>query len=75
MGPHSIDRLATQGITPLPRYNARWRDPTSEAVDCLHLPVKLWPSETNSCNPAAIVLPEMFHKLRQFGAEATVIAP
>jgi hypothetical protein len=37
-GPHSIDRFATQGNTQLPRYNSRWCDPTSEAVDCLHLP-------------------------------------
>jgi hypothetical protein len=29
--PHSIDRFATHG-------NSRWRDPTSEAVNCLHLP-------------------------------------
>ena len=40
-GPHSIDMFATQGNTQLPRYNARWRDPTSEAVDCLHLPDNL----------------------------------
>ena len=45
-GPHSIDRFATQGNSHLPRYNSRWRDPTSEAVDCLHLPDKLWTSET-----------------------------
>jgi hypothetical protein len=37
-GPHSIDRFATHGNSQLPRYNSRWRDPTSEAVDCLHLP-------------------------------------
>jgi hypothetical protein len=39
-GPHSIDRYATQGNSQLPRYNSRWRDPTSEAVECLHLPYK-----------------------------------
>jgi hypothetical protein len=37
-GPHSIGTFATQGNTQLPRYNSRWRDPTSEAVGCLHLP-------------------------------------
>jgi hypothetical protein len=44
-GPHSIDKFATQGNSQLPRYNARWRDPTSEAVDCLHLPDILWTAE------------------------------
>jgi hypothetical protein len=36
-GPHSIDKFATQDNSQLPRYNSRWRDPTSEAVDCLHI--------------------------------------
>jgi hypothetical protein len=46
-GPHSIERFATQGNSQFPRYNSRWRDPTSEAVDCLHLPDNLWTAETN----------------------------
>jgi hypothetical protein len=50
-GPHSIERFATQGNSQLPRYNSRWRDPTSEAVDCLHLPDNRWTAETNWCNP------------------------
>jgi hypothetical protein len=37
-GPRSIDTLSTHGNTQLIRYNASWRDPTAEAVDCLHLP-------------------------------------
>jgi hypothetical protein len=40
-GPHSMNRFSTQGNAQLPRYNARWRDPTAEAVDYLHLPDKL----------------------------------
>jgi hypothetical protein len=40
-GPHSIDRFATHGNSQLARYNSRSRDPTSEAVDCLHLPDSL----------------------------------
>jgi hypothetical protein len=64
-GPHSIDRFATQGNTQLPRYNARWRDPTSEAVVCLHLPGdKLWTSKTNWCNPLWKLLPDLVRKLR-----------
>jgi hypothetical protein len=45
-GPHSIDRFATHGNWQLPRYNSRWRESTSGAVDCLHLPDNLWTSET-----------------------------
>jgi hypothetical protein len=45
--PHSIDRFATQGNSQLPRYNSHWLDPTSEAVDCLHLPDNRWTAETN----------------------------
>ena len=40
-GPHYIDRFDTHGNTQLPRYNARWRDPTAEVVIRLHLPDKL----------------------------------
>jgi hypothetical protein len=40
-GPHSVDTFATQGNTHLPRYNARWRDPSAEAVDNLRFPYNL----------------------------------
>jgi hypothetical protein len=74
-GSHSIDMFATQGNSQLPRYNSRLRDPTSEAVECLHLPYKHWTAETNRCNPPWTLLRDLVQKLRQFGAEATVIAP
>jgi hypothetical protein len=37
LGPHTIDRFASALNTLLPRYNASWLDPSSEAVDPLHL--------------------------------------
>jgi hypothetical protein len=74
-GPHSIDKFATQGNSQLPRYNSRWRDPTSEAVDCLHIHDNRWTAETNWCNPPWTLLPDLVQKLRQSGAEATIIAP
>ncbi len=37
-GPHTIDRLASYANKQLPRYNARRRDMTTEAVDNLRLP-------------------------------------
>jgi hypothetical protein len=67
--------FATHGNSQLPRYNSRWRDPTSEAVDCLHRPDTRWTSETIWRNPPWIILPELVQKLRQSGAEAPVIAP
>jgi hypothetical protein len=66
-GPHSIDRFATHGNKQLPRYNARSRDPSAEAVDCLHMPIILWTSKTNSCNPPRTFLSDLVQKLRQFG--------
>jgi hypothetical protein len=74
-GPHSIDRFATQVNSQLLRYNSRWRDPTSEAVDCLHLPDNRWTAENNWCNPPKTLLPDLVEKLRQSGAEAIVVAP
>jgi ABC-type branched-subunit amino acid transport system substrate-binding protein len=74
-GPHSIDMLATQGNSQLPRYNSHWRDPTSEAVDYLHLPDIISTAETKCCNPPWTFLSDLVQKLRQSGAEAIVIAP
>jgi hypothetical protein len=50
-GKHSIDRFASALNTLLPRYNARWRDPTCEAVDALHLLDSNWRKEKKWCNP------------------------
>jgi hypothetical protein len=47
LGPHSIDRFATMENTQLPRFNAKWRDPKFEDVDCLHLPDTAWQREAN----------------------------
>jgi hypothetical protein len=41
-GPHSIDRFASMENAHLPRFNAKWRDPKCEDVDCLHLPDAAW---------------------------------
>jgi hypothetical protein len=67
--------FATQGNSQLPRYKSRLRDPTSEAVDYLHLPDNLWTAETNWCNPSWTFLPDLVQKLRQSRVEAKVIAP
>jgi hypothetical protein len=36
-GAYTIDRFASSANMQLPRYNAKWRDGTAKAVDCLRL--------------------------------------
>jgi hypothetical protein len=74
-GPHTIDRFASYANKQLPRYNAKWRDGTTEAVDSLRLPDSEWRHERNWCNPPWELLDDLVVKLRSSGAEATVIAP
>jgi hypothetical protein len=74
-GPHTIDRFASMLNTQLPRFNARWRDPQCEDVDCLHLPVTTWLRENNYGNPPWTALPALAAKLGQSHATSTVIAP
>jgi hypothetical protein len=74
-GRHTVDRFASRENRQLPRYNAKWRDGTAEAVDSLHLPDHVWKQEVNWCNPPWSLLDDLAAKLRQSGAAATVIAP
>jgi hypothetical protein len=41
-GPHTIVRFASYANKQLPRYTAKWRDGTMEAVDSLRLPYAKW---------------------------------
>jgi hypothetical protein len=75
LGPHTIDRFAYVLNTQLPWFNARWRDPECEDVDCLHLPDTAWLRENKYCNPPWTALPALAAKLGQSHATATVIAP
>ena len=74
-GPHSVDRFASMENALLERYNSRWMDPGTEAVDSLRLPDHQWRRERNYCNPPWELLGDLAEKLRRSGAEATVIAP
>ena len=74
-GPHTVDRFASMENALLERYNARWRDPLSEAVDCLHLDDREWRRELNWCNPPWELLDDLVLKLRRSGAAATVVTP
>ncbi len=46
-GLHTIDRFASYANNQLPRYNAKWRDGTTEVVDNLHLSDAEWRREQN----------------------------
>ena len=72
---HTIDRFASRKNNQLQRYNAKWRDGETEAVDSLHLPDDAWRKEVNWCNPPWSLLDDLAAKLRQSGAAATIIAP
>jgi hypothetical protein len=74
-GPHTIDRFASMLNAQLPRFNARWRDPQCEDVDCLRLPDAAWHRENNYCNSPWSALPALAAKLAQSQAATTVIAP
>jgi hypothetical protein len=63
------------GNAHLPRFNAKWRDPKCEDVDCLHLPDAAWQREATYSNPPWDALPSLCAKLHQSGEVATVIAP
>jgi hypothetical protein len=74
-GPHSIDRFASSTDKHVHRYNAKWRDGTTEAVDSLHFPDTELRRENNWCNPPWELLDDLATKLRTSGAATTFIAP
>ncbi len=74
-GAHTIDQFASSANKQLPRYNAKWRDGTAEALDFLRLTDAEWRAEINWRNPPWELLDDLVIKLRNSGAEASVIAP
>ena len=72
---HTVDRFASLENAQLPRYNSRWLDPRTEAVDCLRLSDEAWRGESNWCNPPWELLDDLVLKLWRSGAAATVVTP
>ena len=72
-GPHSVDRFADSQNTQLPRFNSRYADPYSEAVDALAQ--ENWDKENNYVNPPFCLLPRVIETIIRQKAVATVIAP
>jgi hypothetical protein len=62
--PHTVDRFASFANKQLSRYNAKWRDGTTEEVDNLHLPDQAWRKEQNWCNPPWKLIDDLASKLR-----------
>eukprot|EP01122_Echinamoeba_exundans_P007166 TRINITY_DN213_c0_g1_i6.p2 TRINITY_DN213_c0_g1~~TRINITY_DN213_c0_g1_i6.p2 ORF type:complete len:549 (+),score=20.96 TRINITY_DN213_c0_g1_i6:1731-3377(+) len=72
-GPHTIDRFAAFDNALLPRYNARFRDPTAAAVDALE---QNWRGENNFAAPPFRLLPRILTLIQtQKVEEVTLIAP
>ena len=71
-GPHTIDRFATFQNSQLPRFNSRFWEPLSEAVDAL---AQNWQGENNFVNPPWALIPQIIDKIVKEQAMATLIAP
>ena len=62
-----MDGFASNANKQLPRYNAKWRDGTTEAVDCLHLPDNAWNIEQKLVQPTVGVARRPCGQATQFG--------
>ena len=71
-GPHSIDRFATFQNAQIMRFNSRFWEPGSEAVDSM---LQDWSKDNNYINPPWVMLPKIVEKIISEKALATVIAP
>ena len=73
LGPHDVDRFASILTAQLPRYNSRFWDPHTEAVDALAQ--DNWDTCQNFVNPPFRLLTKVVQKIISSKANATVIAP
>ena len=71
-GPHSVDRFASIMTTQVERYNSRFHDPKTEAVDAL---AQSWIGENNFVNCPFKLIPRVLTLVCQQGVEATILAP
>ena len=72
-GPHTVDRFANCQNTQLPRFNSRYWEPLSEAVDALSQ--DNWGYENNFVNTPFCLLHKVLDVIQDQRAQATVIAP
>ena len=72
MGPHDIDRFANAQNTQLLRYNSRWLDNKTEAVDAL---AQNWSGTHSFVNAPFRLLPRIVNLIERQQVTATVLAP
>lgn len=70
--PHTIDIFASLCTTQLPRYNAQYWNPATEAVDAT---AQHWGEDTNFTNAPFLMIQRILDKIQSEGAEATIISP
>ena len=71
-GPHSVDRFACSYNTKLPRFNSRFLQPGTEAVDAFS---QDWSSENNWLVPPTILIGRSLSHMRDCMAAGTLIVP
>ena len=71
-GPHTIDRFASYFNTQLPRFNSRFWNPGSEAVDAFTCD---WSNENNWWCPPIYLIPRVLGHAQKTSAKGTLIVP
>ena len=71
-GPHSVDRFACSYNSKLPRFNSRFLQPGTEAVDAFS---QDWSSENNWFGPPTVLIGRSLSHLRDCKAIGTLIVP
>lgn len=71
-GPHSVDRFACSYNAKLPRFNSRFLQPGSEAVDAFS---QDWSAENNWLVPPTILIGRSLSHMRNCSATGTLIVP
>jgi len=71
-GPHTIDRFANQYNRKIPRFNSRYWNPNTEAVDAFS---QNWKSENNWLVPPISMISKTIKYLEFFKCSASLIIP
>ena len=71
-GPFTIDRFASSLNAQLPRFNSRFWEPGTEALNAM---AQDWSQDHNYINPPWAMLPRILEKVIADQAECTIIAP
>ena len=71
-GPHTVDRFANCFNTQLPRFNSRFWNPGSEAVDTF---TYNWEGENNWWCPPVCLVPRVLRHAQETAAVGTLVVP